>query len=61
MEAYWLATSEVPSSNTGKGENFSMKRSKKEKSLVNLSGLVKSVTKKVTGCLRPTKVAIFEI
>ena len=30
-------------------------------SLVKLSGLVKSVTKMVTGCLRMTKVAIFVV
>ena len=28
---------------------------------LNLSGLVKSVTKSVTGCLKPTKMAIFVV
>ena len=31
------------------------------RSLFKLSGLVKSVTKMGTGCLRTTKVAIFEV
>ena len=33
----------------------------KMRSLVKLSGLVKSMTKMVTGCLRMTKVAIFVV
>ena len=33
---------------------------KMRRSLVNLSGLLNAVTKVVTGCLRMTKVTIFE-
>ena len=44
---------------SGKGSQSTFQKLRKRRSLVNLSGLVKSVIPMVTGGLRPTKVAIF--